>query len=146
EPANTDVIETKVYCFWAMRNFGAADQLLTRTDIRPHIRGQEALMKGHYAEAADFFSKALKNAHGEEKREILVDLGLTQRRIGNAADANAAFQEALQEVTVELNKTIENSGPAAGLHSELGLVYATLGDATRAISEGQKGINMQPTS
>jgi len=146
EPANTNVIEGKVDCFWAMRNFGAADQLLARTDISPHLRGHDALMKGHYAEAADFFSKALKNAQGEEKREILVDLGLTQRRIGNEADAKATFQEALQQVLEELNKTIENSGPAAASHSELGVVYAALGDATRAISEGQKGMAIQPTS
>src|SRR5205807_10213052 len=35
---------------------------------------------------------------------------------------------------------------AAELHSGLGVAYARLGDAAAAISEGKKGMMMQPTS
>ncbi len=146
DPSNRQAIEIKAFCLWAMRDFEAADLLLTRPDISLHLRGHQAMTKGHYAAAADFFSKALKDAHGGEKREILVDLGLAQQRAGNVADAKATFQEAMREVTQELGTVPADSGPAAELHSYLGVVYAALGDAASAVKEGKKGMAMQPSS
>jgi len=146
DPSNRQAIEIKAFCLWAMRDFEAADLLLTRPDISLHLRGHQAITKGHYAAAADFFSKALKDAHGGEKREILVDLGLAQQRAGNVADAKATFQEAMREVTQELGTVPADSGPAAELHSYLGVVYAALGDAASAVKEGKKGMAMQPSS
>ncbi|PYK86268.1 MAG: hypothetical protein DME40_16525 [Verrucomicrobia bacterium] len=146
DPSNRQAIEIKAFCLWAMRDFEAADLLLTRPDISLHLRGHQAITKGHYAAAADFFSKALKDAHGGEKREILVDLGLAQQRAGNMADAKATFQEAMREVTQELGTVPADSGPAAELHSYLGVVYAALGDAASAVKEGKKGMAMQPSS
>src|SRR5438067_641982 len=146
DPSNRQAIEIKAFCLWAMRDFEAADLLLTRPDSSLHLRGHQAMTKGHYAAAADFFSKALKDAHGGEKREILVDLGLAQQRAGNVADAKATFQEAMREVTQELGTVPADSGPAAELHSYLGVVYAALGDAASAVKEGKKGMAMQPSS
>jgi TolB-like protein len=146
EPSNRPATEMKVYCFWAMRDFEEADRLLTKPDISLHLRGHQAVSKRHYAEAADLFSKALKDAHGDEKRQILIDLGLAQERAGNVADAKATFHEALQDVTEELSNTPDDSGPGAGLHSYLGVVHAALGDAAAAVAEGRKGMAMQPTS
>ena len=146
DPSNRQAIEIKAFCLWAMRDFEAADLLLTRPDSSLHLRGHQAITKGHYAAAADFFSKALKDAHGGEKREILVDLGLAQQRAGNVADAKATFQEAMREVTQELGTVPADSGPAAELHSYLGVVYAALGDAASAVKEGKKGMAMQPSS
>jgi len=146
DPSNRQAIEIKAFCLWAMRDFEAADLLLTRPDSSLHLRGHKAMTKGHYAAAADFFSKALKDAHGGEKREILVDLGLAQQRAGNVADAKATFQEAMREVTQELGTVPADSGPAAELHSYLGVVYAALGDAASAVKEGKKGMAMQPSS
>jgi serine/threonine-protein kinase len=139
-------VEFKIFCFWAMRNFEAANQLLARPDIGPHVRGHQALMNRHYAEAAEFFSKALKDAHGEDSWEIRLDLGLAQERAGNTVAAKATFQKGLQEVTTELSKVVQDSGPAASLHSYMGVFYAALGDAGSAIPEGQKGMAMQPSS
>jgi tetratricopeptide (TPR) repeat protein len=52
----------------------------------------------------------------------------------------------VQEVTQELSTVTENSAPAAALHSWLGVAYAGLGNAAAAVSEGQKGMALQPTS
>jgi tetratricopeptide (TPR) repeat protein len=83
---------------------------------------------------------------GGEKRGALLDLGLAQQRAGNIAASKAAYQQAVQEFTQALAKVAADSGPEVELHSGLGVAYAGLGDASRAISEGQKGMAGQPTS
>ena len=52
----------------------------------------------------------------------------------------------MQDFTQELTTVTENSGPAAALHSWLGIAYAGLGNAGAAVSEGQKGMALWPTS
>ena len=52
----------------------------------------------------------------------------------------------MQDLTQELSTVTENSAPAAALHSWLGIAYAGLGNAAAAVSEGQKGMSLQPTS
>jgi serine/threonine-protein kinase len=103
-------------------------------------------MNHHYPEAAEFFSKALNDAHGENSWEIRLDLGLAQERAGDMAAAKATFQTGLQEVTSQLSKAVQDSGPAASLHSWKGVFYAALGDAGSAIKEGRTAMAMQPTS
>src|SRR5947208_14538684 len=61
DPSNRQAIEIKAFCLWAMRDLEAADLLLTRPDSSLHLRGHQAMTKGHYAAAADFFSKALND-------------------------------------------------------------------------------------
>jgi tetratricopeptide (TPR) repeat protein len=142
EPANTPTIWFKTYCFWAMGNLEAADQFLANSKAPLHLRAHQAFNKHQYAEARDLFSKALDEKPGpEEKRGLLFDLGMVQQRIGNIAASKAHYEEAAQEIARALN-----AGPAAELHSSLGVAYAHLGDAPRAVSEGQKGMAMQPTS
>jgi len=147
EPANTQTIWFKTYCFWAMGNLEAADQFLANIKAPLHLRAHQAFNKHQYAEATDLFSKALNEKPGaEEKRGLLFDLGMVQQRTGNIAASKAAYQEAAQEFTRALSKVPADAGPAAELHSGLGVAYAHLGDAPRAVSEGQKGMAMQPTS
>ena len=55
-------------------------------------------------------------------------------------------EQAVQQLTEELATVSKNSGPEASLHCLLGVAYAGLGDAPAAVSEGQKGIALQPTS
>ncbi len=109
-----------------------------------HLRAHHAFNKHQYAEATNLFSAALKNAQGEEKRGILLDLGMVQQRAGNIAASKAAYQEAAQEFTRALSSVPADSG--TDLHSGLGVAYAGLGEVPRALSEGQKGMAMQPTS
>src|SRR5437762_3082380 len=146
EPSNTPMIWGKTFLFWAMGNLGAADSFLATSNPPVHLRGHQAFIKRQYPEAADLFSKALKNAQGEEKRGLLLDLGLVQQHTGNVAASKAAYQGAVQEFTRALSTAAADGGPAAELHSQLGLAYAGLGDAPNAVSEGKKGMAMQPTS
>jgi TolB-like protein/thioredoxin-like negative regulator of GroEL len=147
EPSNPAGIEMKTYCLWATGKPEAADALLTNPGASLHLRAHHALNKRHYVEAADLLLKRLNDkVVGDERREILLDLGLAQQRAGNMAASKATYQRVVQEFTQELITVPESSGPAAGLHSSLGVAYAGLGNAAAAISEGQKGMALQPTS
>jgi serine/threonine-protein kinase len=160
EPSNTQDIWLKAFCFWAMGNSEAVDQLLANPGTPLHLRGHQALNKHQYAEAPAMFSEALKEARGEEKNGILLDIGLAQQRAGNVAESKAAYQRSVQEFTKALNnldmantadrRVMAEQAPIefaeAELHSLLGVAYAGLADATRAVSEGRKGMAMQPTS
>jgi TolB-like protein/Tfp pilus assembly protein PilF len=146
EPANIQTIWLKTYCFWAMGNLEAADQFLANTNAPLHLRGHQAFNKHHDAEALELFTKARQTATGDEKSDILLDLGRTQKRLGNVAASKAAYQQAIQEFTAALNPVAGNPTEAAGWHSLLGRAYAGLGDAASAVSEGRKGMASQPTS
>src|SRR5207245_8444702 len=110
------------------------------------VRGYHAMIKRRYAEAADILEKGLNDKPDQEEAGPLLGLGLAQQRAGNVAAARAAYQQAAQEFQRELGKAAPDSGPAAQLHSGLGVAYAGLGDATWAVAEGQKGMVMQPSS
>jgi tetratricopeptide (TPR) repeat protein len=147
EPANMNAIWFKTYCFWATANLEGADQFLAKIKAPVHLRGHQAFIKRQYPQALDLFSTALKNAEGDEKRGLLMDVGMVQRRLGNVAASNAAYQQAVEEITQALSKVDADARTSADeLHSTLGLAYAGLGDAARAISEGQKGMEMRTAS
>src|SRR5204862_4554004 len=145
EPANINTIWLKTYCYWGMGNLDAADRFLANNVNAPlHLRGHQALNSHRHGEAADLFSAALKSAQGEEKRGLLLDLGIAQQRAGNVAASKAAYQQAAREI--ERARSSLAADAAAELHSELGVEYARLGEAAVAISEGKKGMMMQSTS
>jgi TolB-like protein/cytochrome c-type biogenesis protein CcmH/NrfG len=146
EPSNTQAIGGKIMCLWALGKPEAADSLLANPGATLHIRANQAVAMHRFAEAADLLSKALKDARDDEKRDILLDLGFAQKRAGNVAASKAAYQQAVREFTLALTKVVPDSGPAAELHSNLGVAYAGLGDAASAVAEGRKGMAMQPTS
>jgi serine/threonine-protein kinase len=147
EPSNPAGIEMKTWCLWAMGKHEAADALLTNPGTSLHLRAHHALNKRNYVEAADFLSKRLnEKVVGDERKEILLDLGLAQQRAGNVAASQTTYQRAVQEFTQELSTVTQDSAPAAALHSVLGIAYAGLGNAAAAVSEGQKGMALQPTS
>jgi tetratricopeptide (TPR) repeat protein len=146
DPSNADPIEEKVWCLWLMGKFDAADLLLANPKASSHVRGHQAMIKGHYAEAADLFSNALKQTPGKEEPEIIFDLGLAQKRAGNFAAARATYQHAVQQLLQKLKKESGDPGGLADAHSFLGIAYAGLGDAASAISEGRKGMAIAPSS
>ena len=142
EPSNSEAIGLKVGCFWGMGNLEAADEVLANPAASAHLRAHQALNKHKYSEALDLFTKALKEARGDEKNELLLDLGMAQQRAGNLAASKAAYQQAIEGVTRAL---AANPG-SSELHSLLGVAYAGLGDAASAVTEGQKGMALDPTS
>jgi serine/threonine-protein kinase len=147
EPSNTHAIELKAFCFWGLGNLEAVDLVLASPGAPLILRANQALNKHHATEAVDMFTKALKDARGDEKNDILLVLGLAQQRAGNVAASKAAYQQAVQGLTQALNNTDKaDATHGAGWHSLLGVAYAGLGDAASAVAEGQKGMALQPTS
>jgi len=146
DPTNTDALGLKAYALCAMGNLDALDSVMTNPGANEAIRGELALKRRRYTEAAKILEKGLTEKPVEAKGGLLLMLGLAQQRAGNVAAARAAYEEAVQEFRRELGKAAPDSTPAAELHSALGVAYAGLGDATSAVAEGQKGIVMQPSS
>jgi tetratricopeptide (TPR) repeat protein len=147
EPSNTAAVYIKTTCFWALGKTEAADAVLANPGADVHLLAHAALNKRHYAEAVELFLKALNsNRLGDEKNELLLDLGLAQQRAGNVAASRAAYEQAVRQLTQELRAVSKDSGPEATIHSLLGVAYAGLGNAAGAVSEGRKGIALQPTS
>jgi TolB-like protein/Flp pilus assembly protein TadD len=144
EPGNADAIWIKLYSFWATGNLEAADALVANPNTDPWLRGQDALIKRRYSEAADILAKVLNDKPDEEK-DIFIALGLAQQRAGNVEGAKATYQHAAQELRRQLGNAAPDF-PNADLHSNLGIAYAGLGDAVSAVAEGQKGIALQPSS
>ena len=76
-----------------------------------------------------------------------MDIGMVQRHLADIAASKTAYQQAVQEITQALSKVDTDARTSTDeLHSWLGVAYAGLGDAPRAISEGQKGMEMRTTS
>jgi TolB-like protein/cytochrome c-type biogenesis protein CcmH/NrfG len=146
DPSNTQGIGLKAFCFWGLGNLDAVDEVLANPGASLHLRGHQALNKHKYAEALDLFTKGLQKAEGEEKRELLFDVARTQQRLGNVPASRAAYQQVVQELTTALNGAAGAPFGGAEWHSFLGLVYANMGDAASAVTEGRKGMELQPTS
>jgi TolB-like protein/class 3 adenylate cyclase len=144
EPSNTPTIWSKTSLFWATGNLEGADAFLANVNAPFHLRGHQAFNRHRYGEALDLFSAALKNAKDDEKRGLLLDVGMVQQRLGNVAASKAAYQEARREI--DRARISLGADAAADQHSEFGVEYARLGDGAAAISEGKKGMAMQPTS
>ena len=146
EPSNRRAIYLKAYCLWAMGNPAAVELLVAKPDTSVELRGWHALKKRQYPEAADLLSKAVPDSPDHEKGNIFLLLGLAQQRAGNVAASEATYQQAVQEFTRRLSNAAKDSGFAAELHSDLGIAYAGLGDAASAVTEGRKGMALQPSS
>jgi len=151
EPSNEDAKWGKLIPLWGLGNLEAAEQLLASQDIGlsgstprdfpSSPRAIQAWYMRRFAEAADLFSKDQNNPWNT------VRLGLAQQRAGNVAAAKAAFQQAVQKFTENLSKAAaQDIRFVAYSHSLLGEAYAGLGDASRAISEGQKGMETLPVA
>src|SRR5438874_779073 len=100
EPSNTTAIWIKTTGLWALAKPEAADAVLANPGTDVHLRAHAALNKRHYNEAVELFMQALNNNRlGDEKNELLLDLGLTQQRAGNVAASRAAYEQAVQQLT-----------------------------------------------
>src|SRR5438874_239781 len=146
EPTNASGIGIKTFNLLAMGDLEAAEAMVANPHTDVEARGYYAMIKRRYAEVVDILVKGLNDKSDREKAGLFLDIGLAQQRAGNVAAARAAYQQAAQEFQRELGKAAPDAGPAAELHSNLGVAYAGLGDAASAVAEGQKGMVMQPSS
>src|SRR4029077_3918585 len=130
----------------AMGNLDALDAVIANPAANAAIRGDVALLRRCYTEAAEILTKGLSEKSVDDKRALLLMLGLAQEHAGNVAAARAAYQELARECQRELEKTAPGSSPGPELHAALGHAYAGLGDAASAIREGQKAMAIDLTS
>ena len=139
EPGNSDGIGLKVYTLWAMGESTEADSLLHQPGVDVGLLAEDALHKRQFKEAVVLLSKASPNESANDKTGRLLELGLAQERAGNMVASRAAYQEVVQDLTRQIEAAAPDSGPAAELHSSLGLAYAGLGEAALAIARRKKG-------
>ena len=146
DPTNTGALGFKAYVLVAMGNLDALDTVIANPAANATIRGDVALLRRRYTEAAEILSKGLAEESVDDKKTLLLMLGLAQQHAGNMAAAKAAYQELAQECQRELEKTAPDSSPGPEVHALLGHAYAGLGDAVSAIREGQKAMAIDRTS
>jgi tetratricopeptide (TPR) repeat protein len=146
EPTNTNALWMKTEVFWARGDLKAVEPLLANPGIHPLARGVQALFKRDYAAAIEILSKTLADQPYEDRKWFLFRLGLSQQRAGDVAAARATYEQAKQDAQRALEKVARDSFQEAELRSDLGRAYAGLGEAAKAIAEGQKGMALDPTS
>ena len=155
EPTNTDALGVKASAFWATGDLPAVERLLANLGTEPRVpglgwpvRGVQALFQRHYAAAIEIFSSAVaaQTKRGEPSDNEKLLLGLSQQRAGDVVAARATYEDAVQNIRRALEKVAPSSYLAAATHAALGQAYAGLGEATSAITEGQKAVAMRPTS
>jgi len=154
EPANADALGLKASVLWATGDLQAAEPLLANPGIEPRVpgvespvRGVQALFQRRYSAAIEILSSAVaaETKRGEPSDNDKLLLGLSQQRAGDVAAARATYQKAALDTQRQLDKVAPGSKTEAGLHGNLGLAYAGLGEAVSAIAEGQKAMAMEPT-
>jgi serine/threonine protein kinase len=172
DPANTFALGVKAQVFWATGDLGAVEPLLASPGISPRVRGMHALLQRRYAEAIEIFSGAIAadspgppgrmtpsigygipgegaraaGSRGRPGRHLKLLLALSQQRASDSAAARVTYQKAAQDFQRELGEVVPDSPAEAGAHAVLGIAYAGLGEATSAITEGQKAMAIYPTS
>jgi serine/threonine protein kinase/predicted Zn-dependent protease len=148
-PANGDLglVSMKADLFLATGDLQAMEPLLANPRLDPTLRAVYALFQRRYAEAIKILSKTMATETDRKARntEKLL-LGLSQQRSGDAAAARATYQDAAQDLQLQLEKAAPDSFFSSLTHAFLGQAYAGLGQAASAIAEGQKAMATEPTS
>jgi TolB-like protein/class 3 adenylate cyclase/Tfp pilus assembly protein PilF len=145
EPTNEDAFWLKTRAYWSMGDLNAVEPLLANPGFPPELRGLCALFQRRYTDAIDIFSKELAHAStNDDKRFFLFPLALAQLRAGDVAAAHATYEQAIQVLKDDLERTARHSHYKD--HVDLGLAHAGLGEAQPALAEGQKAMAALPTS
>jgi serine/threonine-protein kinase len=147
DPAEGYALGVKASVFWARGDLEAVEPLLANPGFPLRVRGMQALLQRRYADAIQSFSGAIAvDARGRPGRKKKLLLALSQQRAGDSAAARATYQKAAQDFQRELGEVVPGSPAEAGAHAALGIAYAGLGEAAKAVPEGQTAMAMDPTS
>ena len=146
EPSNNKALGLKLDALLAQGRADETYSLVSRPDVKMQLRAYQAVATHHFDRAIEFQSQAVKGASDDEKGEALLYLALAHQFAGNAAQSKVVFAQAVGAILSALRDTPADSATAAQFHSNLGLAYAGLGQAARAVEEGQKGMSIQSTA
>jgi len=142
DPTDRPAQEGKVYGYLLAGDLKTVEPLLANPAIEPGAHGLYAFFQRNYAAAAEIFSKTTADEANRDWTEVFA-LGICQKRVDNVAAARETFQGAIQGIQRELAQAGPDPLHQAGLHGLLGVAYALLGEAARAITEGEKAIAMK---
>ncbi|HJW37904.1 MAG TPA: protein kinase [Candidatus Udaeobacter sp.] len=143
----------KADALWAMAHLQESGVPYESASTVGFIRAGQPLLQHRYADAKDILSKALADKsisyatdEFEDREILLLFLGLTQQRAGDAAAARATYQQVARDARHTLETVSPGSSAETQAHFDLGWAYAGLGEAESAIAEGRKAMSIMPSS
>jgi len=148
-PDSAAVLANKVNLLQAQGRLEEADQELARipedaTDFWVvNARGNQALYKRHYEDAARVFERKINSRPSNQPPDFfdklfLVNLGYCYQWLGQAEEARTVFTRALQAIKPTPETVV---GPDAnGTPTILALAYAGLGDEEKALAQAQQAL------
>ena len=148
-PDSASARANKVALLQAQGRLEEADQELARIpeDATDYwvvsARGNQALYKRHYDQAAKVFERKINSRPADQQpdffdKSFLVNLGYCYQWMGNSEEARKVFTRALQ--AIKPTPQTEVLPDANGLPSILALAYAGLGDKERALAQAQQAL------
>jgi TolB-like protein/Tfp pilus assembly protein PilF len=148
-PDSAAVLANKVNLLQAQGRLEEAAQELARipedaTDFWVvNARGNQALYKRHYEEAAKVFERKINSRPADQPPDFfdklfLVNLGYCYQWMGNSEEARKVFTRALQAIKPNPETVV---GPDAnGTPTILALAYAGLGDKENGLAQAQQAL------
>jgi TolB-like protein/Tfp pilus assembly protein PilF len=148
-PDSASARANKVALLQAEGRLEEADQELARipedaTDYWVvNARGNQALYKRHYDNAAKVFERKINSRPADQPPDFfdklfLVNLGYCYQWMGNAGEARKVFARALQAIKPTPETVV--APDANGLPTILALTYAGLGDKEKALAQAQQAL------
>jgi TolB-like protein/Tfp pilus assembly protein PilF len=148
-PDSASARANKVSLLQAQGRLEEADQELARipedaTDYWVvNARGNQALYKRHYDEAARVFERKINSRRADQPpdffdKSFLVNLGYCYQWMGNSEEARKVFARALQAIKPTPETVV--APDANGLPTILALAYAGLGDKEKALAQAQQAL------
>src|SRR6266487_2305440 len=146
DPTNARALLTKADALMATGDLQAAEPLLANPELPANRRATYALFQRNYAAAVEILSRALALDRQQRDPEDILLLAFSQQLAGDSSAARATYQKAEQDFQRKLKQVTPGSFAEADTHGLSGAAYAGLGEAASAITEGQKAIDLLPSS
>ncbi|PYV75682.1 MAG: hypothetical protein DMG96_16415, partial [Acidobacteria bacterium] len=146
DPTNARALLTKTDALLAIGDLQAAEPLLANPELPANRRATCALFQRNYAAAVEILSRDLAVEHEQRDPNDILSLGLSQQLAGDSSAARATYQKAEQDFQRKLKQVTPGSFAEADTHGLSGAAYAGLDEAASAIAEGQKAMDLLPSS
>src|SRR4030095_8133036 len=146
DPTNARALLTKADALMAIGDLQAAEPLLANPELPAIRRARYALFQRNHAAAIEILSKDLAVDRRQRDPEDILLLAFSQQLAGDIAAARASYQKSVEDFRRQLEKGAPGSFVEASTRISLGAAYAALGDAASAIAEGEKAMDLLPSS
>jgi tetratricopeptide (TPR) repeat protein len=148
-PDSVTVIANKVSLLQARGRLDEADQQLARIPADSidywvvGARGNQALFRRHYDEAAKIFERKINSRPADQPpdffdKAFLVSLGYSYQWMGKGEEARKAFTRAIEAIKPTPETVV--GADANGTPTTLALAYAGLGEKEKALGQAQQAL------